>query len=281
MLSSHDILEQFEGYENITFGKPITTVDGGSRKRKHDQIEKNKILHYAWKKISIFFCLSYWKSLLVRHNLDVMHIEKNVCDNILCTLLNIDKKSKDNIQARLDLVEMDIRKDLHLEKRKRGQMYIPLACYTLSNKEKETLCHVLHGLKVLDGYSSNISRFVQMKEKKISGLKSHDCHILMQQLLPVAMRKSVHPDVCSVLVQLCGFFQQLCSKLINVSKFEQLESHIALILCQLECIFAPSFFTIMMHLPIHLATEARLASPVQYRWMYPIERFAILKYFYF
>ena len=99
-------------------------------------------------------------------------------------------------------------------------MYMPPTCYILSNKEKEMLCQVLHGLKVPDRYSSNILRCVQINEKKISGLKSHDCHILMQQLLLVAMRKSVHPDVCSVLVQLCGFFQQLCSKVIIVSKFE-------------------------------------------------------------
>ncbi|WCJ25500.1 hypothetical protein M5689_007379 [Euphorbia peplus] len=29
----------------------------------------------------------------------------------------------------------------------------------------------------------------------------------------------------------------------------------------------------MVHLAVHLATEAKLAGPVQYRWMYPIERF--------
>jgi hypothetical protein len=33
--------------------------------------------------------------LLVRHNLDVMHIEKNICDSILGTLLGMEGKSKD------------------------------------------------------------------------------------------------------------------------------------------------------------------------------------------
>ena len=37
-------------------------------------------------------------------------------------------------------------------------------------------------------------------------------------------------------------------------------------------IFPPSFFDIMMHLPMHLASEAKIAGLVQYRWMYPIER---------
>ncbi|KAL0312956.1 UNVERIFIED_CONTAM: hypothetical protein Sradi_5694900, partial [Sesamum radiatum] len=29
----------------------------------------------------------------------------------------------------------------------------------------------------------------------------------------------------------------------------------------------------MDHLPIHLAYEARVGGPIQYRWMYPFERF--------
>jgi Domain of unknown function (DUF4218) len=35
----------------------------------------------------------------------------------------------------------------------------------------------------------------------------------------------------------------------------------------------PSFFDSMEHLPVHLAYEARIAGPVQYRWMYPFERY--------
>ncbi|XP_020890992.1 uncharacterized protein LOC110230972 isoform X2 [Arabidopsis lyrata subsp. lyrata] len=37
-------------------------------------------------------------------------------------------------------------------------------------------------------------------------------------------------------------------------------------------IFPPSFFTIMVHLTIHLTEEVKLGGPVQFRWMYPIER---------
>jgi hypothetical protein len=38
---------------------------------------------------SVLWRLPYWKHLKLPHNLDVMHIEKNVCENILDTLLNI------------------------------------------------------------------------------------------------------------------------------------------------------------------------------------------------
>jgi hypothetical protein len=44
------------------------------------------------------------------------------------------------------------------------------------------------------------------------------------------------------------------------------------ILCKLEKIFPSSFFDVMVHLCVHLPDEALLRGPVQYGWMYPIER---------
>jgi hypothetical protein len=66
-----------------------------------------------WKKKRIFFRLSYWKDNLLRHNHDVMYIEKNVVNNILGTILDIKGKTKDNIEARKDLCEMVLRPTLH------------------------------------------------------------------------------------------------------------------------------------------------------------------------
>ncbi|XP_020960860.1 uncharacterized protein LOC110263615 [Arachis ipaensis] len=37
-------------------------------------------------------------------------------------------------------------------------------------------------------------------------------------------------------------------------------------------LFPPSFFTVMVHLTVHLVEEAKLGGPVHYRYMYPIER---------
>jgi hypothetical protein len=57
----------------------------------------------VWKKKNLIkkkiFRLPYWKDNLLRHNFDVMHIEKNVMDNIIGTLLDIKGKTKDNIEA--------------------------------------------------------------------------------------------------------------------------------------------------------------------------------------
>jgi hypothetical protein len=49
---------------------------------------------------------------------------------------------------------------------------------------------VLHDLKVPSGYSSNFKRLVSVKDMKMNFnlMKSHDCHVLMTALLPVALR---------------------------------------------------------------------------------------------
>ena len=53
---------------------------------------------------------------------------------------------------------------------------------------------------------------------------------------------------------------------------EKLKRDIPLILCKLEKIFPPAFFDVMVHLAVHLPDEALLRGPIQYGWMYPIER---------
>ena len=42
-----------------------------------------------------------------------MHIEKNVCDSVLGILLNMKDKTKDGVNASLDMVDMGIRPELH------------------------------------------------------------------------------------------------------------------------------------------------------------------------
>jgi len=115
-----------------------------------------------------------------------MHIEKNVCDSLIGTLLNINGKMKDGLNACLDLIEMNIRGKLApIEMGK--CTYLPLAYYTMSKDEKVSFCQCLKGMKVPQRHSSNVKSLVSMQDLKLIGLKSHDCHIVMQQLLLVAI----------------------------------------------------------------------------------------------
>jgi hypothetical protein len=46
-----------------------------------------------------FWELPYWKNLHVRHSIDVIHVEKNVCEILFRTLLNTDRKTRDHGHA--------------------------------------------------------------------------------------------------------------------------------------------------------------------------------------
>ena len=52
-----------------------------------------------WKKKSIFWELPYWKVLQVRSAIDVMHMTKNLCVNLL-VFLSVYGKKKDTPEAR-------------------------------------------------------------------------------------------------------------------------------------------------------------------------------------
>lgn len=65
-----------------------------------------------------------------------MHIDKNVCDSVLGTLMNIERKRKYTLNTRLDLEAMGIMRDLHPIHRD-GKIYLSTTCYMLNVKEKK------------------------------------------------------------------------------------------------------------------------------------------------
>jgi hypothetical protein len=130
----------------------------------------------------------------------------------------------------------------------------------------------LKNLKFLDGYTAGFRWSVNLKTGKFSGFKSHDYHIIMERLLPVMFRGFVKNDVWKALAELSYFYRYLCAKEIKKEMMEKIEKQIPILVCKLEKIFPPGFFNPMQHLLVHLPYKAKAGGPVQYRWMYHIER---------
>ncbi|VVA37934.1 PREDICTED: transposase, partial [Prunus dulcis] len=206
-----------------------------------------------------------------RHNLDVMHVEKNVFDTLVGTILDIEGKTKDTIKARLDLERMGIRRGLWMN-RDSDKARRDLAFFSMKPNDKKEFLKFVSSVKFPDGYASNIARCVNVDGGKFTGLKSHDCHVFMQRLLPVGIRHLLPEDVVKPIMLLSRFFSQLTAKTLRKIDMFQLRHDIVQVLCKFEMIFPPAFFTSMMHVMVHLPEEALLTGPVNYRWMYPIER---------
>ena len=138
------------------------------------------------------------------------------------------------------------------------------------NKRK-LFCEFLRGVKFPSEFASDIANCINAEGNKIQGLKTHDCHILLQRLLAIGIKDLVKPHIYKVIAELGRFFRELCSKTLSKKVLQRLKVDIAVILCKLELIYPPAFFDVMVHLAVHLPSEALRRGPVQYGWMYPIE----------
>ncbi|KAI5318711.1 hypothetical protein L3X38_038419 [Prunus dulcis] len=196
---------------------------------------------------------------------------KNVFDTLVGTILDINGKTKDTIKARLDLERMGIRMGLWMN-RDSDKARRDLAFFSLKPNDKKEFLKFVSSVKFPDGYASNIARCVNVDGGKFTGLKSHDCLVFMQRLLPVGIRHLLPEDVVKPIMLLSRFFSQLTAKTLRKTDILQLRHDIVQVLCKFEMIFPPAFFTSMMHVMVHLPEEALLAGPVNYRWMYLIER---------
>ena len=224
-----------------------------------------------WRKKSIFYELEYWSSNTLKHNIDVMHVEKNVCDSLLGTLLD-NEKSKDTTNARHDLKNLGIREALWIYE-DRGRLMKPHAPYVLTSDQRMHFLKFIRDVKFPDGFCSNLKKKVNTDLSTISGLKSHDSHVIMQRLLSIGVRRFLPKNISTTIGELCNFFRQICARTLKVSDMEEAQKELILILCKMELIFPPAFFDIMVHLIMHLPEEAILGGPVFMRWMYPFERY--------
>jgi len=220
-----------------------------------------------WKKKSIFWELEYWEVLDVRSAIDVMHVTKNLCVNLLGFLGVYGKKSKDTKEAREDQQRLKDPEDRHPER------FEGRASYALTKEEKDIFFECLNSIKVPSGFSSNIKGIINMAEKKFQNLKSHDCHVIMTQLLPVALRGLLPENVRVAIVKLCAFLNAISQKVINPEDLPRLQNDVVQCLVSFELVFPPSFFNIMTHLLVHLVDEIFILGPVFLHNMFPFERF--------
>lgn len=153
MKFDEEILKQLIQVNQWEFGKNSNHV---SSKRKYDTNKHN------WAKKCIFFWLEYRSKLKLRHNLDVIHIKKNICDSILGTLLNIDQQF--------------------------------LTSHLMRSK---LFCSFIKSVNFLVGYVANLSHNMKVKVGKVLGLKTHDYHVLMQILISVGIWGILDKNVCS------------------------------------------------------------------------------------
>ncbi|XP_071685176.1 uncharacterized protein [Lolium perenne] len=165
---------------------------------------------------------------------DLENMEENVLD--------VDKRSKDNAKARMDMKRMKIREHLHINETQE-KPDLPEAVYYMESSKKKLFCGLVKNVRFPDNHASSM------------------------------YNKTLPEEVALPLVKLAKCFKVITSKIVSNKEIAIVEEQLPEILCQLEKIFPPTFFDIMEHLVIHLPAEVRLAGPVQFRNMWSTEMF--------
>lgn len=216
MCTGEDVWEAVRNYPKVT------DIGWGAKLPRYGK-------DHNWTKRSIFWVLPYWKDNLLRHNLDVMHIEKNFFDNVFNTVMNVAGKTKDNEKARMDLPLHCLRSDLVMSSLPNGKMAKPKAKYTLTSEEAKLVYKWITELKMPDGYASNLARCADVTKGRMHGMKSHDTHVFMECLVPIAFRY-LPTEIWKALTEISLFFKDLCCNTLTMEQLVKLEQNIPIII---------------------------------------------------
>ena len=219
----------------------------------------------------VMVSIHFLQDLLIRHLLDVMHIEKNITESLIKFL----EGTKDTVKVRQDLKVRNQHSHLWptADVKTPGKFVKPLAPWLLSKQDKKIFHKRISNLRVPTGYAAAFKKHVKHKTKVLGGMKSHDYHVMMQQILPVCLRGLMQKPVRMTIIQLSLVFQRLCTRVWDPADLSCLRKDAITTLCQLEMHFPPAFFDVMTHLLVHLVEELDICGPVHARWMYPMERY--------
>jgi hypothetical protein len=168
-------LTSYEVYEMV---KDVHVVLG-----KQKRIGKN-IEVDMWMKQSIFGELPYWKNLDVHHSIDVKHIEKNVWEVLLGTLLDTDRNTRDHGYA------WAVARWLSKRNGTTHMMHLPFKTW------EEGVLWVLEkcesSIRLLD---KRLKAYFISRSKVAPSMKSYDYHVLLMQMIAVGIQNILPVNV--------------------------------------------------------------------------------------
>ena len=103
-----------------------------------------------------------------------------------------------------------------------------------------------------------------MKDLKLNMhlMKAHDCHVIMTQLLPVAIRGVLPEKLRDPIIKLCSFFNIISHKVIDPATLNNLEKDMHHTMSSLEMHLPPTFFDMSVHIISHVVQQIRALGPL-------------------
>src|SRR3954451_13989862 len=107
---------------------------------------------------------------------------------------------------------MNIRGHLHVDETQENPD-LPDALYYMNPQQNKMFCRLVKNARFPDNHASNLDRKVHLEQNKFVGLKTHDCHIIFEELLPLAVMRTLPEEVSLPLVKIAKCFKVMTAKI--------------------------------------------------------------------
>ena len=134
-------------------------------------------------------------SLLLKHNLNVMDVEKNVCDSLLNIILGWISPKTQTMQKRFSRHENQT-KIIFIYPRRGSRFYVDL-------EECRQFCKLIKLVKFSNGFASNLTKNITDNDNKIASLKSHDHHVIIHKLLLLRIQPFLKKTIVTTILDNC------------------------------------------------------------------------------
>ena len=120
--------------------------------------------------------MSLVRHLLDRHILDIMHCEKNLCENMLRTLLGMN----DSPRSMVDAEDLGIREEIWLQppRRQQDEYYMPHALYVFRANECMEFVGIVSNIRTPTNYVGGIHK--RLADGKLQYMKTYNYQVFMQ-----------------------------------------------------------------------------------------------------
>lgn len=122
-----------------------------------------------------------------------------------------------------------------------GKLFKPKATNSLTSQEAKAFFRWLNELRIPSDYASNLARCADINTRKLHGMKSHDCHVFMERLLPITS-SSLPKHMLNPLTEISQFVRYFYVLALKVDDTIKLDQNIPVILCKMERVFPHGFF---------------------------------------
>jgi len=125
----------------------------------------------------------------------------------------------------------------------------------LIEEKKRTFLQIIKHLKTPTHYVIALHTRV-VRDGKLRGLKSHDYHAMMQQVLPFCLHNLMQEETHMSLINLNKVFNKIFAKVIDPNTMQVLRKEVVKTISSINKVFPPTMFDVMTHLVIHLVEES-------------------------